>query len=170
MVKKVAHMGPSAFDKANSYVGHSTTTHTRRLTHHLSDISSIKQDMIKHNKDTEKFKYSDMRNIVINKTKIIYKNNNQNRLQILEAISIKNLKNHTINKKKAFNTGVIILNIFSNLLYHHCQLYITKKDIPKEYKNSPQQTIKHNLWGSSVKWSKVRWLWIGAFLPTLSKT
>ena len=48
--------------------------------------------MTKHNKDTDKLRSPDIRKILINNTKIIYKNNNKNRLQVLEAITIK--KNH----------------------------------------------------------------------------
>ena len=44
--------------------------------------------MTKH-KAADKIKSSDIRKILINNTKIIYKNNNKNRLQILEAITIK---------------------------------------------------------------------------------
>ena len=51
--------------------------------------------MIKHNKDTDKLKDTDIRKILINYTKITYKINNKNCLQILEAITIKN--------KKAYN-------------------------------------------------------------------
>ena len=46
--------------------------------------------MTKHNKDTDKLKSLDIRKILINNTKIIYKNNNKNRLQIFEATIIKN--------------------------------------------------------------------------------
>ena len=42
--------------------------------------------MTKHNKNTDKFKSPNIRKILINNTKIINKNNNKNRLQILEAI------------------------------------------------------------------------------------
>ena len=55
----------------------------------LSDISAIKRHlMTKYNKDGDKFKSLDIRKILINNTKITYKNNNKNRLQILEAIPI----------------------------------------------------------------------------------
>ena len=43
---------------------------------------------------TDKLISTDIRKILINNTKIIYKNSNKNRLQILQAITIKNLKNH----------------------------------------------------------------------------
>ena len=44
--------------------------------------------MTKHNKDTDKLKSPDIRKILINNTKIIYRNN-KNRLQILESLIIK---------------------------------------------------------------------------------
>ena len=45
--------------------------------------------MTKYNKDTDKLKSPDIRMILINNIKSIYKNNNNNRLKILEAITIK---------------------------------------------------------------------------------
>ena len=66
--------------------------------------------MTKHNKDTDKLKSLLIRKILINYTKIIYKNNNKNRLQILEAIT---MKKSTINKI-VFPTSINILNIFNN--------------------------------------------------------
>ena len=45
--------------------------------------------MTKHNKDTDKLKLPNIRKILINNTKTIYKNNNKNHLQIFEAITIK---------------------------------------------------------------------------------
>ena len=66
-----------------------------RLTKHLSDISAKKQHiMIKHNKDTDKLKSPDIRKILNNKSKIIYKNNNKNRSQILEVQTIKKIMKH----------------------------------------------------------------------------
>ena len=67
--------------------------------------------MIKHNKDTDKLKYTDIRKILINYTNIIYKNN-KNHLQTLESITIK-IKKTTINKI-VFKIGINILNIFNN--------------------------------------------------------
>ena len=52
--------------------------------------------MIKYIKDTDKLKSTDIRNILINNSNIIYKNNSKNRLQILEAITIQRKKT-TIN-------------------------------------------------------------------------
>ena len=60
----------------NTCIGHTITTFFCRLTCHLSDISAIK------------LKSSDISKILINNAKIIHKNNNTNRLQFLEAITI----------------------------------------------------------------------------------
>ena len=45
--------------------------------------------MTKHNKNTDKLKSPDIRKILNNNIKTIFKNNNKNPLQILEAITIK---------------------------------------------------------------------------------
>ena len=75
----------------------------------LSDISAIKQHiMTKHNKDTDQVKSPDIRKILSNNTKMIYKNNKKKRLQILKAKTIKN-KKPTMNKI-AFTTSINILN------------------------------------------------------------
>ena len=75
---------------ANTYIGQITTTLSRRLTYHPSVLSDIKQHLTtKPNKDTDKLKSPHIRKILINNTKIIYKNNNKNCLKILEAITIK---------------------------------------------------------------------------------
>ena len=47
--------------------------------------------MTKHNKHTDKLKSPDIRKILLNNTKIIYKNN-KNCLRILEAITIKKIE------------------------------------------------------------------------------
>ena len=65
--------------------------------------------MTKYDKDTNKIKSPDKWKILINNTKIIYENNNKNRLQILEALIIKN--NKPTKNKITFNTGINILNI-----------------------------------------------------------
>ena len=88
---------------SNTYIGHTTTTLSGRRTNNLSEISAIKQHLItKHNKDTDKLKSPDVKKVLMNNKKIIYKNN-KNRLLILEVITIKNLKKTTINRI-AFNT------------------------------------------------------------------
>ena len=68
--------------------------------------------MTKHYKDIDKIKSPNVRKILINNTKIIYKNNNKDGLQILKAITIKTKKQNkpTINEI-AFTTGI---NIFNN--------------------------------------------------------
>ena len=79
----------------NICFGHTTTTLSHRFTYHFSHTSAIKQHlMTKHNKDSDKLKSLDIRKILINNTKIIYKNNNKTRLQIVEVITIKNKKTY----------------------------------------------------------------------------
>ena len=53
--------------------------------------------MTKHNKDTDKHNSPDIRHVLINNTNIMYKNDNKNRLQILEAITIKDKASHGLN-------------------------------------------------------------------------
>ena len=74
--------------------------------------------MTKYNKDIDKLKSLDIRKILINNTKIIYRNNNKDHLLILKAITIKN-EETTLNKI-TFNTGINILNIF-NIQYSPLQ-------------------------------------------------
>ena len=75
---------------ANTYNGHAITALSYHLIYHLSDISTIKQHlMTKYKKDTDKLKSPNIRKVLSNNTKIIYKNNNKNHLQILEAITLK---------------------------------------------------------------------------------
>ena len=98
--------------KKHIYIGYTTTIISRRLTY-LSENSTIKQDLIiKHNNNTDQLTSFDVRKILTDNSIIIYKNNNKERLQILEAIYIKNKR---INIHKiAFNTGTNILNVFNN--------------------------------------------------------
>ena len=86
---------------ANTYIGYTMTTLSHRLTYHLSDISAVKKHiMTKHNKDIDKLKSPNIRKILINNTKIIYKSNNKNCLQILKAITIK-IKNKNYDKQNS---------------------------------------------------------------------
>ena len=63
------------------------------VTYHLSENSAIKQHLIiKHNNSTNQLTSSDVRKILTDNTIIIYKNNNNKGLQILETIYIKNYK------------------------------------------------------------------------------
>ena len=61
--------------------------------------------MTKHSKDTDKLKSPDIRKIPIDDIKIIYKNYNKSRLQILDGITIKKFFLNIINKR-AFNTAI----------------------------------------------------------------
>ena len=94
--------------KKNSYIGYTTTTLSRCLTYHLSENSTIKHLIIKHN-SANQLTSSNVRKILTDNIITIYKNNNKKRSQILEAIYIKN-KKPNINKI-AFNTDTNILNI-----------------------------------------------------------
>ena len=47
-----------------------------------------------HNEDIDRLKSPDIRKILINSRKILYKNNNKNYLQILKAINIKDKKHY----------------------------------------------------------------------------
>ena len=80
-------------NKNNSYIGYSTTTLSHHLPYHLSENSTIKHLIIKHNNSTNQLTSSNVRKNLTDNTIIIYKNNNEKRLQILEAICIKK-KNH----------------------------------------------------------------------------
>ena len=74
LVKKEPYIRPSTFDH---FLGHTAIILSCRLNYHLSDISAIKQHlMTKYDKDTDKLKSLDIRKILINNTKIMYKNNN----------------------------------------------------------------------------------------------
>ena len=83
----------------NIYISYTTTTLSRRLTNQLSEKSAIKyNEMTEHNKDTDKLKSPDIRQILINNTKIIYKNNYKNSFKIVKSDNYKKFK-HTKNKK-----------------------------------------------------------------------
>ena len=57
--------------------------------HHLSVVSTTKQNlMTKHNKNIDKPKSPDIRKILLKNPKIIYKDN-KNRLQIFNLVAIK---------------------------------------------------------------------------------
>ena len=79
-------------NKKNSYIGYTTTTLSHCLTNHLSENSNIQHFLIKHNNSTNQLTSSTVRKILTDNTIIIYKNNYKKRLQILEAICIKDFK------------------------------------------------------------------------------
>ena len=65
------------------------------LIYHLSKNSAIKQHLIiKHNNSTNQLTSSDVRKILTDNTRVMYKNNYKELLKILEAICIKNKKNN----------------------------------------------------------------------------
>ena len=71
----------------NIYVGLTSTTLSRRLTMHLSDTSSISQHLKKHSCPT-----TQLRKILTDNTTILEHPNNKQKLQILEALYIRNLQ------------------------------------------------------------------------------
>ena len=71
----------------NIYVGLTSTTLSRRLTMHLSDTSSIAQHLKKHSCPT-----TQLRKILTDNTTILEHQNNKQKLQILEALHIRNMQ------------------------------------------------------------------------------
>ena len=80
-------LGDCISDNNNIYVGLISTTLWRRLTMHLSDTSSIAQHLKKHSCPT-----TQQRKILTNNTTILEHQNNKQKLQILEALQIRNLQ------------------------------------------------------------------------------
>ena len=72
-------------DNNNIYVGLTSTTLSRRLTMHLSDIS-LAQFLKKHSCPT-----TQLRKILTDNTTILEHQNNKQELRILEALRIKNM-------------------------------------------------------------------------------
>ena len=88
-------------DNNNIYVGLTSTTLSRRLTMHLSDSSSIAQHLKKHSCPT-----TQLRKILTDNTILEHQNNKQ-KLQILEALHIRNLQ-PTLNRIN-FRTSTNVL-------------------------------------------------------------
>ena len=111
-----------------------------------------------------------IRKILTNNTKIIYKNNNKNRLIILEAISIK-IK-ITYYKKIAQVLEYKTYSITNPTTPPNwmIQLYIIKKHIPNKYKNLQQLTATNNSSKRPAKWSKALGLEWGTFFTILTQT
>ena len=84
------------------YVGLTSTTLSRRLTMHLFDTSSIAQHLEKHSSPT-----TQLRNILTDNTTILEHQNNKQKLQILEALHIRNLQ-PTLNRIN-FQTSANVL-------------------------------------------------------------
>ena len=100
-------------DNNNIYVGLTSTTLSRRLTMHLSDTSSIAQHLKKHSCPT-----TQLRKILTDNTTILEHQNNKQKLQILEALYIRN--QHLI--ELIFKPVLTYLNVFS--YWHYLQNYI----------------------------------------------
>ena len=79
-------LGDCISDNNNIYVRLTSTTLSRRLTMHLSDTSSIAQHLKKHLCPT-----TQLRKILTDNTILEHQNNKQ-KLQILEALYIRNLQ------------------------------------------------------------------------------
>ena len=80
-------LGDCISDNNNIYVGLTSTTLSRRLTMHLSDTSSIAQHLKKHSCPK-----TQLRKILTDNTTILEHQNNKQKLQILEALYIRNLQ------------------------------------------------------------------------------
>ena len=95
-------LGDCISDNNNIYVGLTSTTLSRRLTMHLSDTSSIAQHLKKHSCPT-----TQLRKILTDNTTILEHQNNKQKLQILEALHIRNLQ-PTLNRIN-FQTSANVL-------------------------------------------------------------
>ena len=80
-------LGDCISDNNNIYVGLTSTTLSRRLTMHLSDTSSIAQHLKKHSCPTK-----ELRKMITDNTTILEHQNNKQKLQILEALHIRNMQ------------------------------------------------------------------------------
>ena len=95
-------LGDCISDNNNIYVGLTSTTLSRRLTMHLSDTSSIAQHLKEHSCPT-----AQLRKILTDNTTILEHQNNKQKLQILEALHIRNLQ-PTLNRIN-FQTSANVL-------------------------------------------------------------
>ena len=80
-------LGDCISDNNYIYVGLTSTTLLRRLTMHLSDTSSIAQHLKKHSCPT-----TELQKILTDNTTILEHQNNKQKLQILEALHIRNMQ------------------------------------------------------------------------------
>ena len=80
-------LGDCISENNNIYVGLTSTTLSRRLTMHLLDISSIEQHLKKHSCPS-----TELRKILTKNTTILKHQNNKQKLQILEALYIRNIE------------------------------------------------------------------------------
>ena len=100
--------GDCISEKNNIYVGLTSTTLSERLTMLLSDTSSIAQHLKNHSCPT-----TELWKILTESTTILKQQNNKQRLQILEALHIKN-PNLT---ELILKPGLMLFNIFSYKRY-----------------------------------------------------
>ena len=114
-------LGDCISDNDNIYVGLTSTTLSRRLTMHLSNTSSIVQHLKKHSCPT-----IELRKILTDNTTILEHQNNKRKLQILEALHIRNMQPtlYRINFQTSANvlkmslaTGTIYRNPFKSKCY-----------------------------------------------------
>ena len=96
-------LGHCISDNNNIYVGLTSTTLSRRLTMHFSYTSSIAQHLKKHSCPT-----TQLRKILTDNTTILEHQNNKQKLQILEALHIRNMQ-PTLNRIN-FQTSANVLN------------------------------------------------------------
>ena len=80
-------LGDCISENNNIYVGLTSTILSRRLTLHLSDTSSIAQHLKKHTCPT-----TELRKILTENTTMLEHQNNKQKLQILEALHIRNIQ------------------------------------------------------------------------------
>ena len=80
-------LGDCISENDNIYVGLTSTTLSRRLTMHLSDTSSIAPHLKKHSWPT-----TELRKILTENTTILEHQNSKQKLQILEALHIRNIQ------------------------------------------------------------------------------
>ena len=80
-------LGDCIADNDNMYVGLTSTNLSRRLKMYLSDTSSIPQHLKKHSGPI-----IELRKILTDNTAILEHQNNKQKLQILEALHIRNMQ------------------------------------------------------------------------------
>ena len=92
----------------NSYIGHTTTSLSRRLTCHLSGQQSAILSHLRGHGPLD----LPLRKVLVDNTCILYRNSDVKRLMIMEALLIKT-KSSTLNRIN-FTQGENVLLIFNN--------------------------------------------------------
>ena len=101
-------LGDCIYDNNNIYVDLTSTILSRRLTMHLSDTSSIAQHLKKHSCPT-----TELRKILTDNTTILEHQNNKQKLQILQALHIRNMQ--PIFNRIIFQTSANVLKFLQLL-------------------------------------------------------